>query len=380
MNTTFVSMSSNRDKPQPASWSIAKRCAMITGFWLFFSVFGCLTTYVYRRDMGRPSSWHDVALFPFASSIVWTFLIPIVVAFTSWLKRLHLSFVLWLAAHTVFAFLVMILWAVGWIPFPQPPDSDLFGIPRASFHFVQLQFVQTLDYCLWLYWTIVGFVYGIDYYVVGRAAQIHAAELEGQLARAELDVLKQQLQPHFLFNTLNSISALMRTDVDAADDMIGDLSTLLRRSLENNGTHEVPLRQELETLQLYIDIQRVRFQDRLTVELNIDSQTLNARVPQLVLQPLVENAFRHGISKRASGGLVRIQSESRNGHLLLRVSDDGPGMTANSARNGGIGLKNTLARLQKLYGEHSALRVDGSSAGFTVELEFPFSKEESDEK
>lgn len=370
----------NREKPQPASWSIAKRCALITGFWLFFSVFGCVTTYVYRRDMGRPSTWHDVALFPFAGAIIWTFLIPLVVAFTSWLKRLHLRFLPWLTAHTGFAFFVMILWAVGWIPFPQPPDSDLIGIPRASLHFVQLQFVQTMDYCLWLYWTIVGFVYGIDYYLDGRAAQIHAAELEGQLARAELDVLKQQLQPHFLFNTLNSISALMRTDVDAADDMIGDLSTLLRRSLENNGTHEVPLRQELETLQLYIDIQRVRFQDRLKIELDIDSQTLNARVPQLVLQPLVENAFRHGISKRASGGLVRIQSECRNGNLLLRVADDGPGMAPNSATNGGIGLKNTLARLQKLYGEHSTLRVNGSAAGFSVELEFPFLREEPDEK
>lgn len=373
-------MSSNREKTQPTSWSIAKRCALITGFWLFFSVFACVTAYVYRRDMGRPSSWHDVALFPFASSIIWTLLIPLVVAFTSWLKRLHLSFLPWLAAHTLFAFLVMILWAVGWIPFPQPPDSDLFGIPRASLHFVQLQFVQTMDYCLWLYWTIVGFVYGIDYYVDGRVAQIHAAELEGQLARAELEVLKQQLQPHFLFNTLNSISTLMHTDVDAADDMIGDLSTLLRRSLENNGTHEVSLRQELETLQLYIDIQRVRFQDRLSVELDIDANTLNARVPQLVLQPLVENAFRHGISQRASGGLVRIQSECRNGNLLLRVSDDGPGMTHNSATNGGIGLKNTLARLRKLYGEHSTLKVDDSGAGFTVELEFPFSREEADEK
>jgi two-component system, LytTR family, sensor kinase len=373
-------MSSNREKPQPTSWSIAKRCAMITGFWSFFSVFACVTTYVYRRGMGTPYSWHDAALFPFASYIIWTFLIPLVVAFTSWLKRLHLSFLPWLAAHTLFALLVMVLWAAGWIPFPKPPDSDLTGIPRASLHFVQLQFLQTMDYCLWLYWTIVGFVYGIDYYLDGRAAQIHAAELEGQLARAELDVLKQQLQPHFLFNTLNSISTLMHTDVNAADDMIADLSTLLRRSLENRGTHEISLRQELEILQLYINIQRVRFQDRLTVELNIDPQTQNARVPQLVLQPLVENAFRHGISKRASGGLVRIQSECRNGSLLLRVSDDGPGMAHNSAANNGIGLKNTLARLQKLYGDRSTMRVDRSGVGFTVELELPFSRKEPDEE
>jgi two-component system, LytTR family, sensor kinase len=373
-------MSSNREKPQPASWSIAKRCALITGFWFFFSVFACLTTYVYRRDMGRPSSWHDAAVFPFASSIIWTFLTPLVVAFTAWLKRLHLGFLPWLGAHSLFAFWVMILWAVAWILFPQPPDSDLIGIPRASLHFIQLQFLQTMDYCLWLYWTVVGFVYGIDYYLDGRAAKIHAAELEGQLARAELDVLKQQLQPHFLFNTLNSISTLMHTDVDAADDMIGDLSTLLRRSLENNRRHEVSLRQELETLELYIDIQRVRFQDRLKVELNIDSETLNARVPPLVLQPLVENAVRHGIAKRASGGLVHIQSECRNGNLLLRVSDNGSGMAHNSAASGGIGLKNTLARLQKLYGDHSTLRVDGSGVGFTVELEFPFLREEPDEK
>jgi two-component system, LytTR family, sensor kinase len=375
-----ITMLLNREKPQPTNWSIAKRCAIITGFWLFFSAFACVTTYVYNRGMGRPASWHNAALFPFASYIIWTFLIPLVVAFTSWLKQLHLRFLPWLAAHTGFALLAMILWAVAWIPFPQPPDSDLVAIPRPSLHFVQLQFLQSMDYCLWLYWTVVGFVYGIDYYLDGRAARIHAAELEGQLARAELDVLKQQLQPHFLFNTLNSISTLMHTDVDAADDMIGDLSTLLRRSLESNGTHEVSLQQELETLQLYINIQRVRFHDRLTVELNIDPQTLNARVPQLVLQPLVENAFRHGISKRASGGLVRIQSECRNGSLLLRVSDDGPGMAHNSVAKNGIGLKNTLARLQKLYGDHSFLRIDGSGVGFTVELELPFLRKEPDEE
>jgi two-component sensor histidine kinase len=372
-------MSSNREKNQPTNWSIGKRCAVITGFWLFFSVLSCLNNYFDKRGMGKPSSWHDAALEPFVTYIIWTFLIPLVVAFTSWIKRLHLSLLPWLAAHTLFALVAMILFAVGWAPFPQPPDSDLVAIPRASFHFIQLQFLFNVNYCAWMYWTIVGFVYGIDYYLDGRAAQIHAAELEGQLVRAELDVLKQQLQPHFLFNTLNSISTLMHTDVDAADDMIGDLSTLLRRSLENNGTHEVSLREELDTLQLYIDIQRVRFQDRLTVELNIDSDTLNARVPQLVLQPLVENAFRHGISKRANGGLVRVQSECRNGNLLLRVSDDGPGLAHDSTANGGIGLKNTLARLQKLYGEQSTLRVH-SGPGFTVELEFPVLREEPDEK
>jgi hypothetical protein len=198
-------MSSNRETPQPTNWSIAKRCAVITGFWLFFSVLSCLNNYFDKRGMGKPSSWHDAALEPFVTYIIWTFLIPLVVAFTAWIKRLHLSLLPWLAAHTLFALVAMILFAVGWAPFPQPPDSDLVAIPRASFHFIQLQFLFNVNYCAWMYWTIVGFVYGIDYYLDGRAAQILAAELEGQLVRAELDVLKQQLQPHFLGSARQSV-------------------------------------------------------------------------------------------------------------------------------------------------------------------------------
>jgi LytS/YehU family sensor histidine kinase len=221
-----------------------------------------------------------------------------------------------------------------------------------------------------MYWVIVGIFYGLDYYFGARDAQIRAAQLEGQLAKAELEVLKSQLQPHFLFNTLNLVSSLIHTDAASADDMVGDLGALLRMSLESHAAQEVSLAEEMKALELYLNIQRLRFQDTLTVEIKIDPKTLEARVPHLILQPLVENAFRHGISKRVGPGLLKIESENGNGILKVRVSDNGPGAKAHIAAPG-IGLSNTRARLEKLYGGRAAVKVDNSSSGFSVELQFP---------
>jgi two-component system LytT family sensor kinase len=352
--------------------SVLQQSVVIAGILLFFAALGCLHVYIYNRTVGRPISLRDAASYPFTSTFIWILIVPIVLSFADWLKRARFGFARSMAAHTLFSLVVMLLDAIGWIPFAEAPNADLRGVPRPSLHFIQLAFWENLEWAFWMYWTIVGIAYGMDYYADVREARVRAAELEHQLARSELQVLKQQLQPHFLFNTLHSISALMHKNVGAADDMISDLSTLLRLSLENSGTHEVPLRDELQALQLYLNIQRVRFQDRLTVDINVDPNALEARVPHLVLQPLVENAFRHGISKRATGGVVRICAERRNGSLLLGVSDNGPGLSQDSAQKKGIGLENTRARLQKLYGERSSLRAGNSSQGFSVELELPF--------
>jgi two-component system, LytTR family, sensor kinase len=352
-----------------SAWSGGRRLAVITGAWCCFAALLTVNNYVYPAMMGQPVSWRDAARFPVINYAIWTLFTPVILFFCEHIRRLHWKAGFWIAAHSAFALLILLLNAAAWIPFAQVGD-ELANVHRASWHFVSILFWQSVTWNLWMYWVIVGIYYGLDYYFGARDAQIRAAQLEGQLAKAELEVLKSQLQPHFLFNTLNLVSSLIHTDAASADDMIGDLGSLLRMSLESHAAHEVALAEEMKALDLYLNIQRLRFQDTLTVEIQIDPNTLEARVPHLILQPLVENAFRHGISRRVGPGRLRIESAERNGNLKLRISDNGPG-TNGRAANSGIGLRNTRARLERLYGGRAALRVNDTAAGFSVELQFP---------
>jgi signal transduction histidine kinase len=215
------------------------------------------------------------------------------------------------------------------------------------------------------YWMVIGLSHGIDYYRKYRERELRASQLETRLAQAQLDALRMQLHPHFLFNTLNSISVLMSEDVTAARRMLTRLSDLLRASLDNAATHEVSLREEIEFLNNYLQIEQTRFQDRLTVRMNIDPSILNASVPNLILQPLVENAIRHGIAPRAQPGIIDISAARENGMVRLTVCDDGPGLGARSPSEltKGIGLANTQARLEQLYGPNQAFNLRSADAG-----------------
>jgi sensor histidine kinase YesM len=178
-----------------------------------------------------------------------------------------------------------------------------------------------------------------------------------------------QLHPHFLFNTLHAISTLIHRDPDAADEMVTQLSDLLRMTLDTIGVQEVTLREELEFLQRYLDIQQTRFQDRLHVTLDIPPDTLDARVPNQALQPIVENAIRHGLDGRASGGVIEIRARGTASMLQLTVRDDGPGIKINGEApkpEAGIGLANTRARLKQLYGPLASLDLTNSSKGGTL--------------
>jgi two-component system LytT family sensor kinase len=352
-----------------SAWSGGRRLAVITGAWCYFAALLTVNNYVFSAMMGQPISWRDAARFPIINYAIWSVFTPVVLFFCERIRRLHCKPGFWVAAHSTFAVLILLLNAAAWIPFSSA-NGSFENVPRASWRFVSLQFWQSVAWNLWMYWVIVGIFYGLDYYFGARDAQLRAAQLESQLAKAELEVLKSQLQPHFLFNTLNLVSSLVHTDAASADDMIGDLGSLLRMSLESHAAHEVSLADEMKALGLYLNIQRLRFLDTLTVQIHIAPDTLEARVPHLILQPLVENAFRHGISKRVGPGLLRIESAQRNGNLKVCISDNGPG-TSGQVANSGIGLSNTRARLERLYGGHAALRVADTAAGFSVELEFP---------
>lgn len=202
--------------------------------------------------------------------------------------------------------------------------------------------------------------------------QAEAARLSEQLSKAQLDAVRHQIEPHFLFNALNAVSALIREGrSDDAVSMIASLSDLLRRVLQESQKQKVPLREELDLLDKYLAIQKIRFSDRLKIESAVPGELLAAEVPSLVLQPLVENALKHGIAARAQGGMVRIAANRLNGHITLRVYNDGPALSSNWKDGGGVGLANLQTRLRGLYGEqfHFSLEnLDHSGVEATVSV------------
>jgi two-component system, LytTR family, sensor kinase len=189
-----------------------------------------------------------------------------------------------------------------------------------------------------------------------------------------------QLHPHFLFNTLHSISALLKKDTDAARRMITRLGDFLRLTLENSGDQEVTLQQEMDFLRCYLEIERIRFQDRLVTRVAVEPQVLDAKVPNLILQPIVENAIRHGISPRSTPGLIEIEAKPRNGALRIQVRDNGPGLpehrSSDTLFRKGLGLANTETRLERLYGTaHLFDLTNDPDGGLVVTLEIPFHKD-----
>jgi two-component system LytT family sensor kinase len=256
-----------------------------------------------------------------------------------------------------------------------------YGMDTVWWAWVQQQFLRTYDWELTYYAAAVGVRHALVYYQAARDREVEAAQLETRLIEAQLQALQRQLQPHFLFNTLHAISALVRRNPDAAEEMIERLGDLLRLTLNKVGAQEVRLCEELDYLDVYLDIEKIHYGSRLRVSRIIDPETRDAMVPFLILQPLVENAIKHGIGPHLAPGRVSIEAEARGSRLVLRVSDSGAGIPAASASRGGgtlqrltqgVGLSNTRARLQHLYaGNHQFAFQHGPSGGVTVEVEVP---------
>jgi LytS/YehU family sensor histidine kinase len=232
-----------------------------------------------------------------------------------------------------------------------------------------------------VYFVIVAVYNAFAYYQMYHRQKSATSELQARLAEAELAALKMQLQPHFLFNTLNAISVLMTEDVEKANQMLVRLSELLRLTLESSGRQQVILKQELEFLECYLEIERIRFADRLQTHLDVEPAVLDALVPNLILQPLVENAIRHGIASRVQGGRLDVHARRRNGKLELEIRDNGPGALEDGTESdpqGGIGLANCRARLAQLYGnEHRFEYGKSPEGGYSVVLTLPLRTEQS---
>ena len=219
-------------------------------------------------------------------------------------------------------------------------------------------YFYSFDWEMMTYWAIIGFWHATAYYRVAQDRALKASRLETRLAEAQLQALQRQLHPHFLFNTLNAISALMHRDVEAADQMLARLSDLLRIALDQRGAQEVALKDELEFLEKYLEIEQTRFGDRLVVRYDVDAETLDAQVPNLILQPLVENSVRHAVAVRIEPGLIEIRARRVGTNLELSVLDNGPGLSKTPGMHAGkkgVGLANTRSRLEHLYGASQQL-------------------------
>ncbi|HRI12557.1 MAG TPA: histidine kinase [Verrucomicrobiota bacterium] len=257
-------------------------------------------------------------------------------------------------------------------PGPPSPQARRLGPPGAFGALLGLR--AALD--VLVYWSLVGVCQAITNFRSSQERERQAAELAARLTSAQLQALRMQINPHFLFNTLNSIAALVYVNPRAADEMLGDLSELLRRSLDSMEEQEVPLAQELEFIGAYIGIEQRRFGERLQVELSVSDELMKALVPALILQPVIENAIRHGIEPQRGPGLISIKATREAEHLHLVIRDNGrglPGEDVDSSARRGIGLANTQARLQGLYGQDQSFSFGRAEPeGCRVDIRLPF--------
>ncbi|HVG18597.1 MAG TPA: histidine kinase [Blastocatellia bacterium] len=356
------------------------RWLVIFGAWTMVGLFMTSQDYLRHARNDRPVDVFKLLFLmelPFA--YLWALLTPVLLAFARRFRIERGRLLRNSLIHVSASLLLSVVTMAG----ISTVSNYLFVEPAARrFSLAGLLFsIYTyFDYYILIYWLILMISHAFDYYSRYREGELRASQLQAQLAQAELQALKMQLHPHFLFNTLHSISALQLKDIGAANRMIARLGDFLRLTLDNSGAQEVSLQKELEFLKCYLEIERIRFQDRLTVNMEVEPQTLDARVPNLILQPIVENAIKHGISPRAAPGRIDIRARRENGLLRVQVEDNGRGIGANGGGatiiKEGLGLSNTRARLEQLYGAGYRFDIHNvTEGGLRVTLEIPLKAE-----
>ena len=282
------------------------------------------------------------------------------------LLALHLTGALaYSVVHTAIMMTVRWLLLIGQ---PLPPDYPGFR------NYTLLTYLTQLDWLLMTYLFLIGLAWALAYRHESEERALNTSQLETRLVEAQLQALQRQLHPHFLFNTLNTVSGLIRTDPDGADRMIDRLGDLLRMTLHKSGIQEVSLKEELDVLGKYVEIERTRFGSRLTIDMRVQPETLDAQVPSLLLQPLVENAIRHGIAPNARPGWLAVHAGRDNDELVLQVLDNGDGLPPDRlmALNRGVGLDNTRARLAHLYRDRFEFTFSNLERGLCVTIRIPF--------
>jgi two-component sensor histidine kinase len=331
-----------------------------------------LERYLYSRWVGEPVSLRSVLpaelIFTYAGAL----LAPLVMRFAQRFplrgQEVGRNLALHMVAMIAFVLVHVALFSLATVLLA--PGMDLPSLPRVlGRSLLSWTVFDAIVYC-----ALVTVNHAVIYYRVSKDRALRASQLEASLAQAQLQMLRMQLQPHFLFNTLHSISALMHKDVRRADSMVAALSDLLRMSLQNIGAQEVALQSELDFLQRYVEIMHLRFGDRLKVSIDIDPETRDARVPNLFFQPLVENSFRHGFGDLGQGSITI--SVRRDGDMLrCDVVDDGRGLR--TGHKDGVGLASTRSRLAHLYGDNYVFTMRGApNEGVHVTVVIPFTQTE----
>jgi two-component system LytT family sensor kinase len=353
-------------------WRQARRDALLgLVFWSTLAAFFYSRSWLNFATSTRPSAygWGDVwlsALVEYGMDVLfWTLLTPVILALARRFPLsgddrvrnlvLHvLSCVVLASASTIFNF---------WIATYTYVDGPYW--PR--FYWIRIH-SNVISYL-----AVAAAGHAFEVYRRYRDRELHASQLETQLARANLHALEMQVQPHFLFNTLNSISELVHHDPEAADLMIAQLGDLLRMTTDGAMRQEVPLVRELDFVGAYLEIERTRFQDRLSVKKQVDADILDCLVPNLILQPIVENAIRHGLSPRVAPGTLTIMARRVDDHVRITVRDDGRGLPAAELRHERVGIGNTRSRLRQTYGDAHRFEIaDAPGGGTLVMIEVPY--------
>jgi two-component system LytT family sensor kinase len=349
-----------------------KTAAILSG-WAFVGLVLSLEIYFNNRagmKMGE-ADFMDVAIPQFGRAVMWALMAPLILRMQSKMPLNRGKWAGGMGFHLAMSFVVMATYYLGRILayaiFWGEPLSDFWAVSLSSFYGRNI-----IDMAY--YWAVLGFGYSLEIYRRYKSEELRSAQLEARLVETELKALREQLRPHFLFNTMNTIAVLVREGRnDDAVTLIARLSSLLRMSLDNIRVQEVTLSQEMDFLNRYIEIQQTRFSDRLSVHVAIEPAAMEARIPNLLLQPLVENAILHGVVPKGRPGLVEVRGWIADGQLHLEVRDDGPGLGAGPARaKEGIGLTNTRERIAKIYGAHGHLSLRSEPGrGVSVQIILP---------
>lgn len=347
---------------RPASSRRWLRFAGIGAFWTLVGLAFASQFYLSSSLLGRSVSWGEALSYSLGDWYVWAVLsVPVL-----WLARRFppegaqpwRTAVIHLGAALVCSFLYVVLRAlVGQV------HGALIDEPVSFGEVFRPLLARMFPFNLLVYGVIITISHAIDYYRKYHERTVHALELEKHLTEARLQSLLRQLKPHFLFNTLNGIASLMHSDVDAADKMLVRLSELLRLTMHHRGQPLTPLREEIAFIEKYLEIERIRFRDRLATEIQVAPDVLDLEVPSLIIQPLVENAIRHGTEPQVRPGRVAVEARRAGDNVLLIVRDNGAGVPAGGFSREGIGLANTRARLRELYGDRHTFELANHAAG-----------------
>lgn len=351
----------------------------------FMAVVSCLLSallvlqeyvgFTYSHAAGESFDWTFMSLKALTGFLLWPFLCPLIYRVSRVFARGQLPHLAVVGAHLLLSVIVSFLHRV----FAELSLFSAYFVVEGHWygalneHTYSSIFVNIFSSFL-IYWILVGVFLALDYYREYQHQQIELVRMENELNNAQLQALKMQLHPHFLFNTLHTISSLMDENIDQAQTMMSQLGYLLRSVLDQEQQMTISLKEEMRYIRSYLDIEQTRFRDRLKITYDVPDDTLAAQVPTLILQPLVENAIQHGFSRRTDSGTIRVSSKRNDGRLELRVQDDGRGVPDVGAvlTRSGIGLQNVGQRLQQMYQQRAELSFESpNQRGFIARISIP---------